>query len=328
MLQETARAIEEQDATPAELTPEDLAWWEKARVARTIEEFPSIIETEPHCGYFKQRDGRDGPYVPIAIFKLEGGSFIALRGFEHSCQYVDVSSVWPWCARLGTVIAFEDYCKAFEQGAWTAADGLGANNPPVHDVPNDHEHLKEALEKVTADAQAWLRGKLKEQGKLTTQDEIDTASEFRDQIMALKLRATKLFEKEKEPAYKAYTEILEKWGFRKPAEEAAGALKRAYEAAMRQLDRERQEAARKELESQKPIEEVKQVAPVQAVSSTKTKRLTTSPELVIKDYDKVYAFLKERPEMKEFVLASAKRLHKLGIDVPGAAIENVKKVNG
>lgn len=318
----------------APLTHEDLAWWSKAHTA-TADQLCNdpelmIYEDRPQCGYFKAPVERDGPNVPVMICRTVAGGYVALRGFKSTMELVPVSQIWPRYAKARHLIPMDAYYAAVDHDGWPdaapAVPSADGSVPINHNAPPEgYEALKQALEEETRAAVAWNKARVKE-GGIKTQEDCNRASDWRDRIAKLRLQADKLFTAEKEPSLRESQRVDDKWSFRKPAKDIEAALKTAFERFLLKKDREQQEAARKALAANKPIEEVAPVKPVEAVGTEKTKRLSTKIEPVIRDMDAVFAFVKDRPEVIEFMNLTVRRLRALGIDVPGVVEEPVKKV--
>lgn len=87
---------------------DDFANWRAALTGAKLK----VYETEPWCGYFKQRDRRGlnlhlapikRPWIACAIWRDEAGELVA----ERAGQAVPIDWIWPHC--VSHPIPYETY---------------------------------------------------------------------------------------------------------------------------------------------------------------------------------------------------------------------------
>lgn len=281
----------------------------------------------PQQLFFRSRFTVTGVWLPAWIaWDAEAEQFRGYRGFAPDAPGVETKnivhevsalSVWPWAA--DNWVTHEDFEVAYHTGEWPgAAPTLTGTNAPTE----DHAGLKAAIEDQSSEALAWL----KKCGPELTKEQGDKAADWQKNINELKLKADKLFRAEKDPINEQATAVDERWRFRKKAETAMAALKKAWEAVAQRLEAEKQAAAKKALdegakpEDLKPVEKVK----LGGTSSGGGKSLRTVPTCVVKDLDTVLGYLRDTPGFRALVETHVQALHKAGVEVPGTTIENRK----
>ena len=83
-------------------------WWRTAIAGK-----PGPIHADhPECGYFKLRDGKDGPWKPVAIWRNDKGELICRVGN----QVRDALQVWTYAAK--NPVAKEAAKAAFDTGVF------------------------------------------------------------------------------------------------------------------------------------------------------------------------------------------------------------------
>lgn len=302
---------------------DDFSWYADAIAGKN----PPIHDGQPQCGWFRSRRNKNDRWLPTVIYRdTETGKLVAARGFaadapnvapEHVYQAIDIKQVWPWVAE--NWVTWEAFDEAYRTGEWPgsapATAAIGHNKEP-----EGYEALKAAIIEQASEAMAWL----KRTGPLTTKEQADKAADWQEKIRKLRLAADKAFRAEKDPINELAAKCDEKWSFRKQAETACNALKKAWEAVARKLEAEKQAALKAELEKGKPVEELKPVEKtvIGGTSSGTGKSLRTVKVCVIKDYDKVIEYLKNTPAMRQWLDDHVKRLYRAGVEVPGTVVEN------
>jgi hypothetical protein len=198
----------------------------------------SVHDGDPHTGFWRVRTGKQGPFVPVAIWR-QNGEWIALRNGETT----DAEALWTWCCR--NPITEEAYYKALDGGGWddepaakTAAKprGIGDN------LPSDP---CEALT-LEFDGEKELAGEFLKT-PITEQAQADRAAVLAKRIAAIAKKATDLHKVEKQPSLDECRRIDDKW---RPLKEEPDALSKKLKRHMddylreqQRIEQERQRAA-------------------------------------------------------------------------------------
>ena len=205
--------------------------------------FGAVHENDPQCGYYRMRKGRGGPWVPVAIWLENQGSF---RQGENSinsdsgklvCLVDGVErnayDVWTWVCRYP--IAYETYVAVAEDGKpWPEdvpvlgkigkgpAPALGHNSQSL----NEAEIVGEEVEALALSAMNWLETL----PTIDNQSDADKAANYADRFSSLETRAEEARVIEKRPSLEEGREIDARW---KPvvskAQDAKAKMKKAIE---------------------------------------------------------------------------------------------------
>lgn len=296
----------------------------------------TIDADSPQCGFYKIRDGKDGPWLPVMI---------RMDGSEMRCRVGDNSDadplkIWTWCA--GRPISKEDAKHAFDTGSFPgdAPAAIGDNSGEVS--------IADQIKDYAAQAIGWFR-------KTGIKDEKskDMAANYRAELLRLSKEADTNRVAEKKPHDDAAKAVQAKW---KPvidtadgaAEELRAGLtafmtaeKRRLEAEQRSKWEAEQKAAaeqRAKIEAERakqkrddpiaaltspepelpmappPPEPVKVQAGGQRGRKTGLREVT---RYVVTDHAKALAFFAESEDVRELVGKLADRASKAGVAVPG-----------
>lgn len=313
------------------------SWWRSALEGST----DPINANEPQCGYYRKRDGKGGPWLPVAIWMhAEQGMVCRVAG-----DMVQPDDVWTWVAK--NPVRKEDAQIAFKTGAWPGdappvTASMGDNNPPTEPV----ELIPLEIEAATE----WL-GKVK---AITTQEHADIASNRVSNLRDLKRKAEAAHKFEKEPHLIAGRAVDAKF---KPSIESAdtavkvllGAItvyQNAEAERQRKIAAERAAKERAEWEAQQAVarkaaeleaaskqvtlEEILEASPpppppkaaelVKVKSggaSGKAVSLRTVKVATITNYAAAMMALKDHPEMKALVQTLSDRACKAGLPLAG-----------
>jgi hypothetical protein len=208
-------------------------WWQDALAGN----FGPIHEGHPQQGFYRVRDGKQGPYLPVVIWNEEG-RWIALRNGKE----VRADDIWTWCCR--NPITEEAYYAAMSGKGWAdepLAPTMGHNLP---DDPHEALRLEYEAEKETASELLKV--------KVTSQEHADKIAVLSKRIAAIAKKATDLHKVEKQPHLDAGRAVDDRW--RDLKEDPADLSKRLkrhmddYLLEQQRLERERQELARREEE--------------------------------------------------------------------------------
>lgn len=320
---------------------DDYHWWRDALAGRMGE----IHEDRPQPGFYKLRDGRDGPWKPVAIWNANG-ALVARVGDESR----DPFDVWVWCAKHP--VAKLDAKYAFEHGSWPGDVPLPTNAATLS--------LQEEIADASEQAEAFLRSTPID-GKIAA----DTAANWRARLIDLGKQADKQREAEKRPHDEAAKAVQLKW---KPsiesAADAANRLRDALTAWMRAEEAKRRaeaeakaraeaEQRRREYEASVAQAEAAFLPPVGAPTEQQRQEhaanvalakaallppepaapepvkiqaggqrgrktgLRTITRYVVADYAAALAALKDHPTVREAVEKVAAQQAKAGVAVPG-----------
>lgn len=233
-------------------------WWSRAISGARV----AINADAPQSGFYKMRQGRDGPWQPVMI-RMHDGS---LRCRVGSDSDADPYEVWTFCA--GNPVTKEAASYAFKHGKWeTDAPTIGDNSQALSLVDQMNEYVAGAL--------TWLKGRT-----IKSKAEADQAANRRAEILRLKSACEKEWDTKAEPHDKVLKDLKSEYDAPvKNAHAANVALRTAMDdfarAEQRRLDdeaRSKHEAERKAAEeARRAVEEqrAKQLAddPVAALTS-------------------------------------------------------------
>lgn len=302
----------------------------------------AIIEDEPLSGYYRASAVKNGPLLPVAIWQENGETFV-LRGGKQ----VELSRVWPYCA--WNPISYETYMAVINGASWPdEAEGSAPPAPGHNQGPTDEaDILKEQIEAAL--------GGIAEYSKIDSDEKQTKAQSLRARLNELSGTADKKREAEKKPHLEAGKAVDAKWQpLVKSAKDGADKIKQAmstYETEKLRKEREEREKAeaerrRIEEENRKAAEEAAaqgkaapapqpapQPEPVQPAAPVAIKgaygraaNVKLVKVVTVTDQDKVYAYMRERPEVAELLAKLAQRATDAGHDVPGVSVEEQRKV--
>lgn len=300
---------------------DDYQFWRDALAGKPVE----INEHNPQPGYYKIRDGKGGPWVPVAIWNDALSNTMVCRvGAERR----DPHKVWLWAAK--NPVGKDDAKHAFETGRFPGE--IGHN---VGDLS-----LTEEIDDAAKQAIAWL-----EREGITSASAKDMAANWKDRLLDLRKRADLERETEKRPHLEAGRAVDAKWQpIIELARIAADRLRDALTIYMRKELAEQEAKRAEELARQKaereaylkanPMAEFTSEAPpvvepepakVQAGGQRGRKTgLRTVTRVVVKDHAAALAFFADREEVRELIQKLAERAGKAGITVPGTEIVTEK----
>lgn len=211
-----------------------------------------IYEGQPEPGYYKMRQGKGQPYLPVAIW-YDGPEIFCRVGAEMR----KADDVWLWCA--GNRVAKADAMYAFEHGKWQTdapePAGAGHNEPPSEDPFDD---LSREIEAEEARVTAWVA----EQHDGASKAEM--AANWLANLRKLESRTVAAFDAEKAPVLAETKRIDGKW---RDLKARAAAIKKAMDDCFQGIGRRekaRQQAAaeakaRAEAEAKRKEYEAEQV---------------------------------------------------------------------
>lgn len=114
---------------------DDFAYW-RAAVAG---DKPPMHVDDPQCGRYWMRKVRNGPRLPVAIWRDVEGNYgeptkiVALVGFPPAAKLeLAPDTIWNWCAEHA--VSEQAYAAALKAGKWP--DDLPAEALPPKPIPN------------------------------------------------------------------------------------------------------------------------------------------------------------------------------------------------
>lgn len=225
---------------------DEFQFWRDAVAGKPV----IITADDPQSGYYKMRDGRNGAWLPVAIWTHEG-RLVARVASEKR----DPLAIWTFCA--GNPVKKEDAKHAFETGSWSDMP----TDLPASNMPSDPlEALKAEIADKEAQAEALLASGAAEKNEAGA----NKARNIQAKLLDLKKRADEMFEAEKAPIRAQASAIDEKFRFRDAAKTVADRLRKAYERfAKAEEDRLRAEAQKK-FEAERAAAEVARKAAEEA----------------------------------------------------------------
>jgi hypothetical protein len=313
----------------------DYAYWHNA-LQGTL---GPIHDGHPQCGFYRRRLHREGPFVPVAIWRAAEGNIVALVGDKPA----DAVDIWTWVC--DKPITEDQYRRVRAGGAWddeppAPASQKMANMPsdPFEALTIEWASEKEIGDEILAKP-------------ITTQQQANQAAVFSKRIAQIAKKATDHHKVDKQPHLDAGRAVDEKWrGLKDEPADLSRRIKRHMDDFLREearKERERQEAARREeerlrreaedaaaaaLQSGTPdaaaeAERLEQEAAAKAkeaearnASAGRTGArvsLRTFVSARVVDYEKALLALKDHPEMKALVETLANRAIRAGVPLDG-----------
>lgn len=313
----------------------DLTYWQDALAGK----MPPIYADQPHAGYYRMRQHKDGPFLPVCIY-VKDGALVAL--ISAAKNYRPAIDVWTYCA--DGPVTKEDAMHAFNNGdAWP---GDAPQPPRIGDNSGDLT-LAEQVREYASMALGWLR-------KHGIKDAIgkDTVANMRQKLLDFGKQLDAQREVEKRPHDLAAKAVQAKY---KPlideATAAAAELRDALTVYMRKEERRLQAEAeaKRRAEEERAAAENKRIAderaklmrddPIAALTSDEPEPIVPAPiepvkvtaggqrgrktglrtvtKYVVTDYTAALAHCKDHPAVREAVEKVCCAQAKSGASVPG-----------
>jgi len=305
-----------------------------------------IHEGHPQQGFYRTKR-KGGPYEPVAIWKDDGGAWVALR----SGREVDAVDIWTWCCR--NPVSREAYDAAVETGRWPDDDETVSAQitPPT---VGDNSEKADETEELKDQIDAALLGV----DKYATINDDETASKalsLRNRLNELSNAAEKVRVKQKDPHLEACKAVDKKWNpLVKGAKAGAVKIRDAIDAwgtkklaDQRKKEREA-EAARIAAEQARiateSVTERDEGNPA-AVEPEEAKRAPAEPSAQVKatygksasvkavtvvdevtDWPALAVYMSSHPECRELLLKLAQRAVDAGRTVPGITTKEEAKI--
>jgi len=239
----------------------DLTYWNDALAGK----MPPIHADQPHAGYYRMRQHKDGPFLPVCIY-VKDGALVALIGATKT--YRPATEVWTYCA--DKPVTKEAAMRAFSNGnAW---EGDAPEVPGIGDNSGDLS-LAEQIREYATMALGWLRkhGIKDGTGK-------DTVANMRAKLLDLKKRADADRVTEKQPHLDASRAVDAKF---KPLIEEADAAANELRDALTVYMREEDAKLRAEAAAKRKAEEERIAAENARMAAERAKLMDTDPALAL-----------------------------------------------
>jgi len=321
----------------------DLTYWNEALVGKA----PAIHPDTPHAGYYKMRQHKDGPFLPVCIY-LKDGALVAL--ISAAKNYRPAIDVWTYVA--DKPVTKEAAMYAFNNGDTWPGD---APEPPRIGDNSGDLTLAEQVREYASMALGWLR-------KHGIKDTVgkDTVANMRQKLLDFSKQLDAQREVEKRPHDLAAKAVQAKYkplideadGAAAELREALTVFMRAEEAALRA-----EAEAKRKAEAERVAAENKRIAderaklmrddPIAALTSDEPEPLPPPPPVadvkvtaggqrgrrtglrtvtkyVVTDYAAALAHCKDHPAIREAVEKVCCAQAKAGAAVPGVEVREEK----
>lgn len=221
----------------------DYSWWRKAlqigggRELSREQMLPLGATTEPQPGFYRRRAYKDGPFVPIAIWRANDQFVCLSDGKQIGADQIE--QVWTWCCRWPITEAL--YHEVVKGGAWP-------DEPPA---PKDHNQVKTGDDAVDLMAEFEAEAELAKdflKKPVQSQEQADQIAVWSKKIAGILSSANVKFKAEKQPWTDGGKKVDDRWRWRQDADTLAKSLKRSLDAWLNELDRREKERQRRAAE--------------------------------------------------------------------------------
>jgi hypothetical protein len=329
-------------------TPNDESKWQAQLAGETVE----LVNETPHYGFFRMRERKGGPLVPVAFWYSEAGD---LRCKVDGIMVDQDAALQAWSRACDNAVTHEEYQRVAAGGRWSDIDGavhdqingreqIGGNNPP--DDPA--VLLKDELEALQRSAAQYT--------EINDDETLKRARSLHALLLEKRLAAVKAHKKEKDPHLEAGRLVDRKWfPLRDMADAAANVINLAMDAfATKKLKAQRraEAEARAKVEAEARAKAAAEPPPPSSAAPTEAPPPAPAPAAPapiapikgahgraanvavvnvitdVNDWDALYATFKERDEVRALLRKLADQAVRLGQSVPGVTIEEQAKVRG
>jgi len=280
----------------------------------------------PHPGYYRMRERKDGPWLPVAIWTKDG--VLTARVGPNKRDPFDI---WTRCAKHP--VKMEDAKSVFGGSAWPGEIGIGHNS--------GNASLAEEINETVTQALDWLRDT-----GVTDKVTMDMAANYRAKLLDLSKKADGERDAKVRPHLEAQREINAEYkplvdSAKTAAETVRGALtvymaaeqekaRKAAEEAARVENEKRAAEHRKAMEAQKssaapeppPVPIFVAPEPVKIQAGGQRGKKASLREMTrwrVDDYAATLAYVKDHPEIKAAVEKIAFAQARTGASVPGVS---------
>lgn len=265
---------------------DEFQFWRDTLAGKPVE----IHEDAPQSGYYKMRIGKNGAWLPVAIWTVNNEQVCRVGADKR-----DPASVWTYCA--GNPVSKEDAKHAFETGSWPGdAPEIGHNSGDLS--------LSEQISEYASMALAWLK-----KTGIKDKTSADMAANYRAKLNQLKKDADNARTQEKAPHLSAAREVDDKW--REPIAEAGSAAEdlRAALTAFMVAEEKRLKA---EAEAKRKEEEERIAKERARIEAERAERMEADPALAMLEPEPELPMAPAAPEPVK-VQAGGQRGRKTGL---------------
>ncbi|WP_169194970.1 hypothetical protein [Devosia sp. MC1541] len=318
----------------------DYAYWSNALAGN----LGPISDGDPQCGFYRRRLFKDGPFVPVAIWKQDG-AFVALVDGKSA----DAADIWTWVC--DKPITEAEYRKVTGGGEWS-------DEPRKATVPSNMPADPFEALKIEFAAEQEVAAELLAK-PVTDQAHADQIAVLTKRLSGIKSKATNLHKVEKQPFLDGGRAVDDKFrDLKEEPDTLTKKLKRHIDPFLleqQRMEQERQRKAREEAErKQREADEAaaKAAAANDDSAAKEAERLAneaaqaerdaqsrnaaagrtgakvslrTFVSAQITDFDALLMALKDRQEIREVVESLANRAAKSGVELPGMKIASEQR---
>lgn len=315
---------------------EPYAYWRAALQAKDKRSLPPTSDGDVHPGRYRMRKHKDGPWVPVAVWPVEGKELPACRIDGADVDYETAQSRASFFHQNPVTQA--QYAEYEETGRWwDEVAGVGHNNPP-DEGEDDHVRLKKQFDALVEEAEPLITA------KVATQEQAEKHAAMAKALDAIARDADKKRKAEKQPHLDAGKAVDDKWrSLTNDPKDVAKKVKRTLDAYMREQERvKREEAERLRQEAMAQAKRSDNQEEVQAkfeqaqeLEQAKTTVGTTGAKVrmrevvsaVITDFDKAAADpqIKNHPDYRAFVQQLCDRAVRAGKTIEGVERKETKE---
>lgn len=303
------------------------AYWRAALQAKDKRSLPPTSDGDVHCGRYRMRKHKGGPWVPVAVWPVEGQ--------EHPACRIDGADVDHETAQAKASffhqnpVTQKQYAEYEETGRWWDEVGPGHNNPP-DDEADPHERWTKTFEALKEEAEPLIGSKVE------TEEQAEKHAAMAKALDAVAREADKIRKAEKQPHLDAGKAVDNKWrSLTTEPKDVAKKVKRTLDEFMREQERQRreeaerlrQEAMAQAKRSDNQEEVVEKIERAQALEQAKTTVGTTGAKVrmrevisaIITDFDKAVADpqIKDHPDYRAFIQQLCDRAVRAGKTIKG-----------
>lgn len=207
----------------------------------------------PHSGYYKMRAGKDGPWVPVAIWTKEGKQIARVAD-----KVREPVEIWTYAAK--NPVTKEAAKHAFENGTWPG--DIGHNSGELSLSDEIQETIDQALD--------WLK-----KSGVTDKTSMDMAANYRAKLIDLSKKADAERDGKVRPHLDAQREINAEY---KPLVDSAKTAAETVRAALTKYMAAEEEKARKAAEEKARAENEKRMAEFKRQQEEAARNATPEPE--------------------------------------------------
>lgn len=299
--------------------------------ARLAGDTSPATNEDPQCGFFRVRERKGGPFVPLAIFE-DGSRIIGWLGPNPTGRVLvdeELNTRWAWCnTHAVTEVVYRAVAERGEgwpdQDASVAAMGHNSN------AVSDAEQIKSQIESAAVGA--------KDYAEIKNADQFARSQDLRSRLLELSRTADNRRKELKKPHQDAADGVDADWmPAVKAAKAAADKINAAQNTYSTRLLRER-EAAEAKIATEKAALEAKGVrlpdlAPppplpskVRGASGRGANVGTRTVVKSVTDWPALFAFFQSDEGIQSALLKLANKAVEGGQPVPGVETEVVGRV--